>query len=186
MASTRHFSFNDSYLAYYRRAYLFAKSYVHDQWTAEDIASEAVVCLWETMKEHEILHPLTFLLGIVKNKAIDYLRHEIARQKMLAALSEIGIRELDTRISTLEACNPEKIYSQEVMEIVSSTLRSLPPKTSEIFRMSRYQNLSRVAIASKLKLSSKTVEYHLTKALAALRANLKDYLPLSLFMFFFE
>ncbi|MDR2775827.1 MAG: RNA polymerase sigma-70 factor [Tannerella sp.] len=186
MATTGNFNFNEFYSAHYRRTFLFAKSYVHDRWAAEDIASEALVNHWETMKEHEIHQPLAFLLGIVKNKAIDYLRHEISREEALAAMSEIGIRELNTRISTLEACEPEKIYSRDVEEIIESTLNTLPAKTREIFRMSRYHNMPKNVIAAKLNMSSKGVEYHLTKALASLRINLKDYLPLFYFMFFYR
>ncbi|MDR1676482.1 MAG: RNA polymerase sigma-70 factor [Tannerella sp.] len=179
------FNFNEFYSAHYRRTFLFAKSYVHDEWAAEDIASEALIDLWETLKEHEIHQPLAYLLGIVKNRAIDYLRHEIAREEALAAMSEIGMRELNTRISTLEACEPEKIYSRDVEDIIESTLNSLPAKTCEIFRMSRYHNMTRNAIAVRLNMSSKGVEYHISTALAALRASLKDYLPLPLFCFMF-
>lgn len=107
------FNLNKYYQLYYRRVYLFAKSYVHDQWIAEDIASDALAILWETMERNEIYHPLTFLFSIVKNKAIDYLRHEIIRQEALAAISDVGMRELNTRVSTLEACNPEGIYSED-------------------------------------------------------------------------
>jgi RNA polymerase sigma-70 factor (ECF subfamily) len=185
MTPNGHFNFNEFYSAHYKRTFLFAKSYVHDEWTAEDIASEALINLWETMKEHEIHHPLAFLLGIVKNKAIDYLRHEIIRQEALEAMSEIGMRELNTRISTLEACEPENIYSRDMENIVESTLQSLPAKTREIFRMSRYHNMTKSEIAEKLNMSSKGVEYHLTRALAALRISLKDYLPLPLFYFMF-
>ncbi|MDR2773809.1 MAG: RNA polymerase sigma-70 factor [Tannerella sp.] len=186
MATTKHFSFTDFYSAHYRKIFLFAKSYVHDTWIAEDIAAEALICLWETAKKYEIRHPLTFLFGVVRNKAVDYLRQEITRQEALKTMSEIGIRELNTRISTLEACEPEKIYSQEVMEIVEATLKTLPPKTREIFRMSRFRNLPKKVIADRLNISTKGVEYHLTRALNALRVSLKDYLPLFYFMFFYK
>ncbi|MDR2680794.1 MAG: RNA polymerase sigma-70 factor [Tannerella sp.] len=158
MTPTGQFNFNEFYSAYYKRTFLFAKSYVHDEWEAEDIASEALINLWETMKEHEIHHPPAFLLGIVKNKAIDYLRHEIIRQKALEAMSEIGMRELNTRISTLEACEPENIYSRDVERIIESTLHSLPVKTREIFRMSRYHNMTKSEIAEKSNMSSKDMQ----------------------------
>jgi RNA polymerase sigma-70 factor (ECF subfamily) len=185
MDTTKHFSFSDFYSTHYRKIFLFAKSYVHDAWIAEDIAAEALIALWTTTKKYEISHPLTFLFSVVKNKAIDYLRREMTRQKALEAMSEIGMRELNTRISTLEACDPEKIYSQEVMEIVEATLKTLPPKTRKIFQMSRFQNLPKKVIADRLNMSTKGVEYHLAKALSALRVSLKDYLPLFYFMFFY-
>jgi RNA polymerase sigma-70 factor (ECF subfamily) len=185
MTDTGPFNFNDFYVTHYRKTFLFAKSYVHDKWEAEDIASEAFICLWEATKEHEIRHPLTFLFGIVKNKAIDFLRHEITRQEALATMSEVGMRELNTRISTLTACDPEKIYSTEMTEIIKKTLNTLPARTREIFLMSRSRNLTKQTISTTLNITPKGVEYHLSNALKALRESLKDYLPLLYFMLFY-
>ena len=180
------FNLNKYYQLYYRRTYLFAKSYVHDPWIAEDIASDALAKLWETMEKNEIYHPVTFLFSIVKNKSIDYLRHEIVRQEALATLSDVGMRELNTRVSTLEACDPEGIYSEDIKRIINDTLNSLPDRTREIFLMSRFQDLSKEEIARKLDISTKGIEYHITKALKSLRISLKDYLPVFYFFFFYQ
>jgi len=180
------FNQDKHYQLYYRKTYLFAKSYVHDQWVAEDIASDALTKLWEIMEKNEIHHPLTFLFSIVKNKAIDHLRHEIVRQEALATMSDVGFRELNTRISTLEACEPERIYSKDIKQIVDETLNALPEKTREIFMMSRYQDLSKEEISNMLNISPKGVEYHITKALKSLRVSLKDYLPIFYFFFFYQ
>lgn len=180
------FDFNDFYKRYYRKTFLFAKSYVHDDWVAEDIASESLFVLWQNIRKHEIHHPLTFLFSIVKNKSIDYLRHELTRQEAMAEMSEVGLREINTRISTLEACDPEKIYSKEVNAIVESTLNTLPEKTREVFFMSRYQYLSKEEIAVSLGITTKGVEYHISKALKSLRITLKDYLYIFLFIYFFQ
>jgi RNA polymerase sigma-70 factor (ECF subfamily) len=51
---------SDLYKLHYKRIYLFAKSYVHDKWVAEDIASETIMAYWEIIKQKEIEHPLTF------------------------------------------------------------------------------------------------------------------------------
>lgn len=177
-------NFNDFYTNYYRRTFLFAKSYVHDPWIAEDIASEAIVSLWETMKRHEIQHLITFLFSIVRHKSIDYLRHELTRQEVLAQLSEVGQREVDTRITTLEAFNPEKIYLEEIKAIVHSTLDTLPERTRDIFLMSRFQNLTKEEIAAALGITTKGVDYHIANALKSLRISLRDYLPIFYFMLF--
>ena len=49
--------------------------------------------------------------------------------------------------------------------------------------MSRYENLSHREIAEKLKLSTKSIEYHITKVLSELRIHLKDFL-IALFALF--
>ena len=42
-------SFSELYTQYYKRSFLFAKSYVRDEMAAEDIASESLIQLWETL-----------------------------------------------------------------------------------------------------------------------------------------
>ena len=46
------------YTQYYKRAFLFAKSYVRDEMAAEDIASDALMRLWDALKEEAVEHPL--------------------------------------------------------------------------------------------------------------------------------
>lgn len=171
------------YQVYYRRTYLFAKSYVHDQWVAEDIAAEALAKLWEVMEKNSIHHPVTFLFSIVKNKSIDYLRHEVIRQEAFSRMSETCIKDLIIRISNLKDCEPESLYEEDIMNIVNETVQLLPDRTREIFLMSRFQDLPKDEIAKKLNLTTKGIEYHIAKALKVLRISLKDYLPI--FSFFF-
>ena len=49
------------------------------------------------------------------------------------------------------------------------TLESLPEKTRTIFIMSRYENKTHKEIAEHLDLSTKSIEFHITKALGVLR-----------------
>ena len=116
MKKTRENSFNEIYTSYYKRAFLFVKSYVHDEAAAEDIASEALIKLWERSKEDdwEEKTMLPFLLTILKNKSLDYLKHEEVKRTAIEVMTGWRQYELNIRISTLEACNPEEIFSEEV------------------------------------------------------------------------
>ena len=89
------------------------------------------------------------------------------------------------RISSLEACEPEALFSNEVQDLIQKTLDKLPEKSRRIFIMSRYEGKSYQTIAKETNLSVKSVEFHVSKALAALRKELKDYLPALLFVFDF-
>lgn len=179
-------TFNSFYQQHYRKCFLFAKSYVHDDWTAEDIASEALIKLWEMMKLKEIEYPLALLFSILKNKSLDYLKHETTRQEILTTLTQDGQRELTIRISTLEACDPDQMFSVEIQEIIDATLNTLPEQTKKIFMMSRFEYLSRQEIAEALGMTKKGVEYHISRALKSLQTNLKDYLPFFYFLFFYN
>ena len=178
-------SFNRIYTKYYQKSFLFVKSYVHDELVAEDIVSEGLIKLWEILKENRPEFTGTFLLTILKNKALDYLKHESIKENAIRSLTDLGRQELEIRISTLQACDPEEIFSTEVRKIIAETLATLPEQTKIIFQMSRFENKTNKEIAGELNISVKGVEYHITKALKILRINLKDYLHSSYSLLFF-
>lgn len=176
--------FKHIYETYFERCFLFAKSYVHDDLAAEDISSEALIKLWEVSKNQELETPEYLLFTILKHKSLDFLRQEAARQNALANLEYLGRRELDIRISTLEAANPERIFASDIQQIIQTTLDNMPERTKKVFEMSRYRHLSKAEIADELDITIKGVDYHISKALKSLRENLKDYYPIFIFFFF--
>lgn len=178
-------SFNEIYTSYYKKSFFFAKSYVHDDLAAEDIASESLIKLWEKLKTEQIDYIEPLLLTILKNKALDYLKHEEVKRTAFESMADWHQQELSIRISTLESCNPNEIFSDEVESIIRETLKLLPEQTRRIFLLSRFENKSNKEIAEQMGISIKGVEYHISKALKALRITLKDYLPLFYFFFYY-
>ncbi|MFQ7084684.1 MULTISPECIES: RNA polymerase sigma-70 factor [Bacteroides] len=178
-------SFNEIYTSYYKKSFFFAKSYVHDDLAAEDIASESLIKLWEKLKTEKIDYIEPLLLTILKNKALDYLKHEEVKRTAFESMVDWHQQELSIRISTLESCDPNEIFSDEVESIIRETLKLLPEQTRRIFLLSRFENKSNKEIAEQMGISIKGVEYHISKALKALRITLKDYLPLFYFFFYY-
>lgn len=186
MRSESNTEFERIYKQYYKKSFFFTRSYVHNDRVAEDIVSEALITLWERVQQHQVAHPEVYLLAMLKNKALDYLRHETVRKEVHSELREALCEELDLRISFLEACDPEEIFSEEIQRIVQQTLSTFSKTTRQIFTMSRFEHASNKQIALLLGMTVKNVEYHISKVLKALRVSLKDYLPLYLFLFLFE
>lgn len=177
------YSFNAIYVQYYKKALLFTKSFVHDELIAEDIVSDSLIKCWETVKELDNPdHVDALLLTILKNKSLDHLRHEAIRNETINTLADQEKRELEIRIFSLQACDPDEIFSKEIKQIIARTLSELPPKTRQVFILSRFQNKTNKEIAGKLDITTKCVEYHMTKALKSLRVSLKDYLPILSFL----
>lgn len=174
-------AFDEIYAEYYHRCFLFAKSYLHNEALSKDIASEAMIALWTTLKTEKVDNVRAFLMTVVKNHSINYLRNEHFRMEARENLLNDELYELDFRISSLDACNPTAIFSEEINRIVHQTLDALPLQTQHVFKMSRYENKSIKEIAEILHITVKGVDYHMSKALKALRANLKDYLYSLLF-----
>jgi RNA polymerase sigma-70 factor (ECF subfamily) len=176
--------FKSFFEEYHHKCFLFVKSYVHDDRAAEDIASEALIKMWELSREQDIENPRALLFTILKNKSLDHIKHEETRQMVHAALADYSRRELEMRISTLEACEPETIFGADVRKIIDETLSGMPDRTRMVFEMNYLQHLSKKEIADGFGISVKGVDYHLSNALEKLRANLKDYWPMVLFLLF--
>lgn len=174
--------FDVIYKEFYRRAFLFTKSYVHNELIAEDIVSEALIKLWEQIKIQDIANPAAFLLTLLRNKSLDVLRHESIKGRALDEIKNAHDEELNLRISLLESCDPEELFTTEIKQILTETLSRQSELTQSIFKMSRFENKSNKEIADITGLTVKSVEYHITKLLKILKVSLKDYLPFLMFM----
>lgn len=175
-------NFNSIYTNYYRKAFLFTLSYVHNDQVAEDIVSEAIIHLWELSKEREISNVEAILITYIRSKSLNYLKHIQAQENVCQTLLDKGQRELEIRISTLEACDPNEILSKELRAKVKTLLADMPEKTRIAFVRDRLDGKSHKEIAEELGISVKGVEYHIGKAVKMLRDNLKEYAPV---LFFF-
>lgn len=178
--------FEDLYKRFYRKSFFFTMSYVHNEMAAEDITSEVLIKLWAEIRRGGINNPDAFLLTLLKNKALDYLKHEAIKDEAFSNMKATHQEELDMRISMLESCDPEEVFTTEIQQIIRNTLATFPEQTQLIFEMSRFDNKTNKEIADELGLSVKSIEYHITKVLKALRVSLKDYLPLFYFFFIFK
>lgn len=174
-------TFDEIYHTYFQRSFLFAKSYLQDDDAAKDAASEAMITLWKTMKEQSVDNVKAFLITIIRNYCLNVLRHEKLRLQVEEHLQNHRMYELEFRISSLQACNPSDLYSEEILSLLHRTLESFPEQTRRIFLMSRYENKPVKEIAAEMNISVKGVDYHISKALKELRVVLKDYLPFLLF-----
>ena len=179
-------SFNQLFNEYYERFIRFAQGYVKERETSEDFVSEAFTLFWEN-RENLLsdTKPQSYILTIVKNKCLNHLQHIQVRQRTENILCEHESWRLSLSINTLQACDPEFLFSEEMERIINETLQSLPKKTRQIFVLNRFEGLSYHEIAEKMNLSCKTIEYHISKALSELRLSLKDFYFLTPFLFIF-
>lgn len=175
--------FNDIYNKYHKRCIAFAMSYTHDEKISEDIASEVMLKIWEILGDIQISNIQSFLLTSVKNLCLNHLQQEQMKNKVHSQMTDLLDRELQMRITSLESCNPDIIFTEEIQLLYQQTLDSLPEQSRRIFELSRKQNLSNKEIAELAGISVKGVDYHIAKSLKALRIALKDYLPFVLLMY---
>ncbi len=177
--------FNKLFNEYHERFIRFAFGYVKERQTAEDFVSEAFMTNWEN-RSHLApgSKPPAYILTIIKNKSLNHLQHLQTRHRVTEELKSHSDWVLQTKISTLEACDPDFLFSKEIQSIIDATLQKLPHKTRQVFTLSRDQGLTHKEIARKINLSQKSVEFHMSKALSQLRVSLKDFLGILFFFYF--
>jgi len=73
------------------------------------------------------------------------------------------------------------LIEQELEDKLNEVLDRLPDRCRQIFVLSRFENKKNKEIAEELNISVKAVEKQITKALATIRIEMKDFLPLLLF-----
>ena len=117
----------------------------------------------------------SFLYASVKNRAIDYLRSKFARQKFV-------VEELSYEISDFS--DPSKsLETEELVQIVTNAMETLPDKCYTIFAMKRYGEFTNKQIANELNISEKTVENQVTVAFKKLRVVLSKSILMGSFNF---
>lgn len=177
--------FNRLFIDYQQRFVHFARTYVHDETVAEDLVIESMMYYWENRERLSAdTNAPAYVLTAIKHKCIDYLRRRQLQQDASDEIARIYAWELSGLILSLQDFEPYEVFTAEIQEIVERTLQSLPRQTRDIFGMSRNQNKSHKEIAAALGISTKAVEFHISKSTKALRQALKDYLPAALLFFY--
>lgn len=110
----------------------------------------------------------------MKNRSLDYLRHKVVAEEYK--------QELTFKLLALEQLNYTLTSEEDIEKVVANAIDKLPERCREIFLKSRIEGMKYREIADELDISMNTVENQMSIALKKLRIELKDYLPLLLFL----
>ncbi|WP_372648322.1 RNA polymerase sigma-70 factor [Draconibacterium sp.] len=166
----------------YERIVGFCIQFIPDREEAKNIAQQAFVKLWTNREEVNTLNGIrAFLYTAAKTECLNYLRHEKYKQNYqkdtLQKREELLNREV------LESFNFDRLEYMELEEMIQDALEKLPEKCRQVFVKSRFEYKKNHEIAEELGIAIKSVEANITRALKILRKELKDVLPLVLWMF---
>ncbi|MDR0691956.1 MAG: RNA polymerase sigma-70 factor [Prevotellaceae bacterium] len=176
--------FEKIYIAHFAKMKRFAKEYVLSGEEAENIVQGVFLELWE---KKEILsmpvNLIAFLFTAVKNRCLDYLRHQVVVKETKNKLQEEQRIMLRMKFNSLEAFDQSIFSEKDIETVLFKAIATLPEKCREIFIKSRIKGEKQKDIARELNISIHTVETQMNIAYKKLRTELKNYLPLLLFLF---
>lgn len=148
------------------RGLLYAK--LGDRADIEDLLHDAFVRL---SKIPDLLARLrsgeglsrSFVLTIANNLIIDNYRHSEIRRRFQE-------EEADRAKGRVDEASPEVIaHKREVIRRVQRTLSELPTAVRDAFILSRFENMTHAEIGERLKLTPRSVETYIGKALLSVR-----------------
>lgn len=151
----------------YKKAVLFAQSFVLNLEQAEDIASDAILKLIEmgdvVNKEKNIL---ALFHSIIRNKCLDYLRRE---QRWYKICDEIQ------SLSNSKTNDDDEICNKELNDSLQNLMSTLPQDTRNIFIAVRIQGKSYKEVGETMGISNRIVEYRIKKTQEQFKEKLHFY-----------
>lgn len=152
---------------YFNIMVAYANRFMDTREEAEEVAQDVFVKFWEKC---DSLSPdssvKSYLYRSVHNSCLNVLKHE----KVKDGYKQHVINFLETTYqNTIDESDPDVVRKK-----IHDEIDNLPPRCSEIFKLSRFEGLKYQEIADHLEISVKTVEVQMGKALKVLRENLKE------------
>ena len=158
----------DAFHELYKTSFLplqqYAMRYLYDWKQAEDVVQDAFLSLWSNSERYDEKQPVFYyLLGIIRNNCLNYLRDlEIQfkhQDKIIEAMLFSGIED------------PE--IDEDIHERLKAILNILPEKQREVVLLHVVEKKKIKEIAAQMNIAETTVKTHFKRAIAVLRANLR-------------
>lgn len=153
--------------------YTFLWRRTQDTELVTDILHDVFLAIWE--KREQISYDISlsgYLFSAVRNKLLDIIAHNKVKQRYIDSFYDF--------IQITDISADDLVRSKEMSALIAKEISALPPKTREVFELSRISNLSRKEIALQLGVSEQTVKSHMFNALKTLKLRLGSFL----FLFF--
>src|SRR5690606_30813886 len=131
---------------------------------AEDIVQEAFLALWENRVKLIPENPVGWLIKVVTNLSLRYLRDTNIEIRVHNALSYSKPHS----ITDVE----EILLGKEKLLLIDRTYGRLPAQQKRVLHLSKEKGLKRDEIAQTLNLSPNTVKLHLHKAMKFMKEHI--------------
>lgn len=150
---------------YYYSLVIFAGRFIQDRNTCEDIVQDVFTQFWYNRKSIDIKSSLrSYLTTLVQNFALNKLKHNKVEDAYLMVYEEL-----------MSTTPEDMLMFSELNEAIDMSLAKLNPEIRLTLMLSRDEKLKYSEIAERLKISVKTVEARISKALRFIQTDLKHF-----------
>lgn len=156
------------YLRYASKVRDFALRLLKDQTDAEDITHDVFLRIWEYRKQlGSVCSFKGYLFRMTRNAIFNVMKRRQMRYRYQKT-TEAGA------IDSVKAESADVVSTDELLEMIELAVHNMPEQRRKVFYMSRYENMTYEEIARSLNISPRTVQYHISNALAELRKLLNS------------
>lgn len=169
-------AFTEIYNRYWAEMYYHTFRMLKDEDSSKDVVQDVFSTLWLKSSSLNVDTKLSGHLYIsVRNKVLNLVAQNKVRNDYLSSVATF----------VTQSTNDTALFDErEILEIVETEIRNLPPRMREIFELSRKENLSHKEIAEKLNISPQTVKKQVQNALKIIK-NKVPVLESGIFVLFF-
>jgi len=158
-------SFELLFLHYQPKLVNFLCGFIKDSELARDMSQDIFLSIWNNREKlSEIKSFKAYLFKMGKNAVCNFYDHSLVNNKFEA---EQLSRQTDTE--NIE----EALFARELEDLIEIAVCQMPSQRKLIYTMSRIEGVNNSDIAERLHINKRTVENHLTAALADVRKMVK-------------
>ena len=169
-------AFEEIYHKYASRMLTYALQILKEKEVCEDIVQNIFIDFWSKRETNTVENLEGYLFRAVKFQIFKYFRDTKFSNEDLTRLNLVEV-----------SVSASKVLEYQDLELaIKNSVDQLPSRCKEIFELSRFEHKTNQEIADLLGVSLQAVKNQISKALSAIRTDLKKEEHILLFLIFFN
>lgn len=157
-------AFVELYNDFYESIYSFVLKYVASQALAQDLTQDVFLKVWEKKESFFGVQNLkSYVYKVARNHTLDFLKR--------ASTSNEIFSEIRLHYKSAGKLVEDQFQEKEYFDFLQKTLRNLPQRSQDIFRLCRTEKRSYQEAAGLLGISRDTVKHHMVRSMRMIRES---------------